>query len=156
MTMASKKRAPMSAASGYIDAFIDAAKGTLRPPDHVVLRTQDEPYWEIIVGGRARSDWTQAQLVVAAQLARAQADIAEWQDTLDREGPTTVDRFGQDKANPLVNIIEAATRRQLALMRSLGMAASSDEAKDQSKRDNAYKGAKKAREQVAGEGLLAT
>ena len=154
--MAGQKRAPITAAAGYIDAFIDAAKGPLRPPEHVTLRPQDEPYWEIIVGGRARSDWSQAQLVVAAQLARAQADIAEWQDTLDREGPTTVDRFGQDKANPLVNIIEAATRRQLALMRSLGLAATSDEGKIQGKRDAAYKGAKKAREQVAGEGLLAT
>jgi hypothetical protein len=154
--MATKKRQPASTAAAYIDAFIDAAKGPLRPPEHVTLRPQDEPYWDIIVGGRARADWTQAQLVVAAQLARAQADISEWQDKLDDEGPTTVDRFGQDKANPLVNIIEAATRRQLALMRSLGMAASSDEAQIQAKRDAAHKGAKQAREQVEGEGLLAT
>lgn len=154
--MSTKKRAPMSSATGYIEAFIDAAKGTLRPPEHVTLRPQDEPYWEIIVGGRARSDWTQAQLVVAAQLARAQADISEWQDKLDDEGPTTVDRFGQDKANPLVNIIEAATRRQLALMRSLGMAAQGGEGEKQGERDKAYKGAKKAREQIADEDLLAT
>lgn len=154
--MATKKRQRTDSVDGYIDAFIDAAKGPLRPPEHVELRTQDEPYWAIIVGGRARSDWTTPQLVVAAQLARTQADIFDWQARLDNEGPTTVDRFGQDKANPLVNIIEAATRRQLALMRSLGMAASSDEAKIQSKRDAAYKGAKKAREQIEDEDLLAT
>lgn len=119
------------------------------------MREADIPYWNVIVDARSRSDWTEVTLTVAAQLARTQADIADWQTKLDDEGPTTIDRFGQDKANPLVSIIEAATRRQLSLMRNLGFV--NIDARVQGARDDVHKGIREGRKQVEeeGDGLLA-
>ena len=149
-----KKIRTADTAHGIITAHLDAAKGRPVPPKHIELRDCDIPYWNVIMDNRARGDWTDVTLTVAAQLARTQADIDDWQKKLDQDGPTVVDRFGQDKANPIVGIIEAATRRQLSLMRNLGFAI---DIQEQGAKDKMAKEVHKTRKQVEEEDdLLAT
>ena len=50
--------------------MVDAAKPPIDPPAHVRLRDGDRPFWDGIVRARARDEWCESDLVVAAQLAR--------------------------------------------------------------------------------------
>lgn len=143
-------------AAGAAQAFLDAAKGLAEPPRHVTLRPKDRPYWDAIVANKPRDEWIEVQLVAAAQLARTQADIEEWSAQMDLEEPVVfVAPNGSPRANPLLQVIEQATRRQLALMRTLGLASTEDPA-DAKKRQGALKAARKVRAQLEGESLLAS
>lgn len=108
--------------SGAVQAVIDAAKGLPDPPPHVTLRPQDLPYWESLVSLKVRDDWPEVQLIMAAQWATTQADITEWQKQLNTEGPV-IDGLHGSRANPLVAIIDQATKRNLAIIRQLGLSA---------------------------------
>lgn len=55
-------------------ATLAAAARDLLPPRHLRLRRGDRPFWDAVVAERARSEWTDADLAVAANLARAMAD----------------------------------------------------------------------------------
>jgi hypothetical protein len=145
--MAKKIRA--NTTTNEVSMLADTKKPTPLPPKHVELRQQDIEFYKVIVDTRPLSDWTPATLTVAAQLARAQSDIAEWSLMLEKDSPIVQDRFGQDKANPIVGIIEAATRRQLALMRSLGLASDNT---DSQKRGAAWQKAKSMRDSIEGKG----
>jgi len=103
--------------------ILDVAKGLPDLPSHVKLRAQDRPYWNSIVMNRARDDWTDTELVACAQLARTQADIAEWTERMNHEPAVIMSGSAQltPKPNVYLRLIEEATRRELALFRMLGL-----------------------------------
>ena len=74
-------------AAAAIKAAEDAAKGPLPVPAHVSMRDGDMPFWLGVVASRARDEWSEADLVVAAQLARCQADIEAEQKAVDGSRP---------------------------------------------------------------------
>lgn len=142
-------------ATGAAQAFIDAAKGLAEPPNHIQLRPQDRPYWEAIVALKAKDEWTEVHLVAAAQLARTQADIEAWTEQFQSERPIIhTGPHDTPKPNPLLSMIETATRRQLALMRSLGLAAM-DDPRDAKKRQQTLKAARQVAARTQTESLLA-
>jgi hypothetical protein len=98
------KRTPAISPEGLVKAMADAAKGLPAIPAHVKLRKTDLPFWEGILRARARDEWTEADLVVAAQLARCQRDIE-----VESAGKRRVASLGQ------------LMRLEMALMRSLRM-----------------------------------
>lgn len=79
------------------------------------------PYYRDIVRARAREEWNEHQLTVAAQLARCMADQEEVGAELLVEGRVVRNDRGTRVANPLVGILEQLARRQMALGRSLQM-----------------------------------
>lgn len=79
--MTRKKRSDSAAAA--IDAMVNAARPLPSIPGHVRLRAEDLPFWEGVVRARARDEWTDADLVVAAQLARCQHDIERESEALE-------------------------------------------------------------------------
>lgn len=89
------------------------------PPDHVALRDGDRPFWEGIVRARTRDDWSENDLVVAAQLSRCQADIERESAVLDGEGTVLSNARGTQVCNPRVSVMEQLARREMALMRCL-------------------------------------
>jgi hypothetical protein len=119
---------PRKQRSNSITAAVDAALAVLEPPPecpkHLRLRERDIPFWDSILRARARSEWTPDQLVIAAQLARCQADIEENAELLDAEG-SVIEKAGRNStipfANPRVQILEQMARRQIYLMRAMGM-----------------------------------
>lgn len=116
-------RKPRSdSAQAAVEAMLNAAKDDLQPPMHVNLRTSDWPFWEGIIRSRARDEWSDNDLVVAAQLARAQADIEREQEKLDEEGSVVPNPRGTLVANPRVAVLQQLAGRQMAIMRSLRMA----------------------------------
>jgi hypothetical protein len=78
-------------------------------------------FWDAIVRARAYDDWQSSDLVVAAQLARCQADIEVEQTELAVEGTVIVNDRGTKVVNPRVSILEQFARREMALMRCLRM-----------------------------------
>ena len=125
-----RKKAPRRDSTAGRVAKIRAVAGAepIEPPPHVTLREPGEPegnvygdrvYWDEIVASRARENWTNPDLVKAAQLARCLADIERVQRAVDDEGDTIVNTRGTRIVNPLHSLLETLTRRSLGLSRAL-------------------------------------
>lgn len=151
------KRTPANTAESAVKAMVNAALGLPPKPVHVFLREGDQPFWEGICRARARDEWTEVDLVVAAQLARCQADIESESRAVEVETTVISNAKGTQVANPRLAVIEQLARREMALMRSLRMAGRVTGAvEDLVGRRSAEKAAAEVREEVEGDGLLAT
>ena len=151
------KRSDTRTATTAVKAMLDAAKSQVQPPLHVTLRDRDLPFWAGIVRARARDEWIDADLVVASQLAKCQADIELEQAKLDDESTVLQNERGTMCVNPRVSVLEQYARRQMALMRALGInhRVTADKRTEVSRR-KVERGAEKAREELEDEGLLAS
>ena len=114
--------------SGTVDsqirAMVNAAAPEIEPPPHVRLREKDRPFWSGIMASRARDEWSKNDLIVAAQLARCQADIETESEIVEIEGSVVENARGTQIMNPRHSVLEQMARRELALMRALAMTAS--------------------------------
>lgn len=91
-------------------------------PNGVILRSDEEMViWKQLTSTRARSDWRDFDLLLVAKMVRAEADIREYQQTLDKAGPLLTTERGTPVANPLISIIDSLQRQQLAIIRSMSM-----------------------------------
>jgi hypothetical protein len=97
----------------------DVVKGPPEPPAHVKLRPWDMPFWDAIIRQRARDDWTEVDLVVAAQLARTQADIETESALLETEGTIGTGGQKQDVVSPRLSVVGLLCKREMALLRTL-------------------------------------
>lgn len=143
-----KRQHRSDSAAAAIAAAKAAASPLPRPPAHVQISASAEPYYEDIVRARARDEWNEYQLTVAAQLANCMADQDEVRAELALEGWVVVNAKGTQVANPLVNIAEAMARRQMALSRSLQMTGRALGHPDDPKKKRALE--KQAREMAEG------
>lgn len=124
-TQKPKRQARSDSAAALLQAAqnvaAELAEGVLRPPAHVQISTEAEPYYRDIVRARAREEWNPHQLTIAAQLAQCMVDQEDVAAELVLEGRVIVNAKGTKVANPLVSIQEQLARRQMALGRSLQM-----------------------------------
>ena len=109
------KRNRSDSASAAVRAAQAAALGPIDPPEHVVLRVGDRPFWNAIVTSRARDTWTTIDLCTAGNLARTQADIEHLQCQLDTAGYV----LGDGKVNPLAILVDTLSRRSVTLSRAI-------------------------------------
>lgn len=86
----------------------------LAPPACVRLRDSDRPVWAAIVTARARDTWTDADLILAGQLARAYGDIAALEELIDSQGMILGDQI-----HPACTLLDKTSRRALAMARQL-------------------------------------
>nr|AER23961.1 terminase small subunit [Variovorax sp. HH01] len=150
------KRTRATSAESAVKAMVNAAKGDLQPPAHVKLREGDAPFWAAVVRARARDEWSEADLVVAAQLARCLHDIEVEQAALDAEGTVTTNERGTNVVNPRVSVLEQFARREMALMRTLRMGGRiAGDLRDESGKRKIERAARKVREELEDDGLLA-
>jgi hypothetical protein len=137
-----------------IEAMVNASLPLLQPPAHVRLRPQDRPFWEAIIASRARGEWSPTDLVVAAQLARCQADIETESERLDAEGSVLENARGTPVMNPRHSVLEQLARKELALMRSVSLIVQV-RIRDQTSTRRTEMQAREANAALAGEELLA-
>jgi hypothetical protein len=150
------KRNRSDSAASAVNAMVNAAKDDLQPPAHVKLRDGDEPFWLGVVRARARDEWTEADLVVAAQLARCLHDIETEQTALDGEGTVIDNDRGTKVVNPRVSVLEQFARREMALMRTLRMGGRvAGDARDESGKRKIERQSRKVREELEDDELLA-
>lgn len=108
------RRHRSDSAKAAVKAAQNAASAPIEPPACVTLRAGDLPFWDRIVSSKARDNWTDVDLVTAAQLARAQADIEALQQQVDAEGYVV-----DGKINPAAQMLETLSKRAVALTRVL-------------------------------------
>ena len=152
------KRNRSDSAASAVNAMVSAAKGPPKVPAHVKLREGDQPFWDGVLCARARDEWTETDLVVAAQLARCQHDIEREQMSLDDEGTVLRNDKGTQVMNPRVAVLEQLARREMALMRTLRMGGRiAGDARDESGKRKIERQARAVREELQDEdeGLLA-
>lgn len=109
-----ERRKRSDSATAAVQAVQNATLGPLEPPSYVTLRPADRPFWEAIVGARARHTWHDGDLVTAANLARTQADIEALQKQVEVDGYIV-----DGKINPAARIVETLTKRVASLSRIL-------------------------------------
>ena len=150
------KRPDTRTAASAVKAMLDAAKGAIMPPSHITLRERDWPFWAGVVRARARDEWSDAELVVASQLAKCQSDIEVEQTKLDGELTVIANERGTMCVNPRVAVLEQYARREMALMRTLRMGGRvAGDATKEAARRSVQRGAEKARAEIEGDELLA-
>lgn len=151
------KRTRATSAASAVKAMVDAAKGPPKVPEHVKLRDRDRPFWDGILRARARDEWTDADLVVAGQLARCQADIEAEQEALDADGTVVTNDRGTRVMNPRVSVLEQMSRREMALMRTLRMGGRvAGDSRDEVERRKIQRQAENVRAELVDDEFLAT
>lgn len=148
------RRQRIDSATGAV-ATMAAATRDLSPPKHLKIRRGDLPFWDAVIKERAKSEWTDADLAVAANLARAMADA-------ERIAGYSVDGGGNIKTATLITMIEVSdklARRIVTLRRALGMdnRSKNGEQRDVNKRRDHAMGIEGGHNPMAddGDGLLA-
>ena len=111
------------------------------PPAHVGLEDCDQPFWRSVVAEFAKSEWTDHQLEVAAQLAKAMADLEAERNALRIEGYVLRVDGGKDYANPRHGVVRDLTNGIMSLRRNLSLHARAmkGEARDVGKRNGQAK-----------------
>lgn len=135
------RRQRIDSAAGAV-AVMAAATRDLSPPKHLKLRRGDLPFWEAVIAERAKSEWTAADLAVAANLARAMADA-------EKIANFGVDRGGNVPVSKLIQTIDLSdklARRIVTLRRAIGLdnRSKNGEQRDVNKRRDAAKGIENA------------
>jgi len=114
-------RAYANTAAAAVRAAVNAGRPPLEPPAHCPLTEAAKVHWAGVINSRARDEWTECDLVIAAQLAQVQADIQQEDSKLRNEGRCIVTHSGSLVANPRASILERLASRQLSYMRALRM-----------------------------------
>lgn len=110
------RRQRIDSATGAV-ATMAAATRDLSPPKHLRLRRGDRPFWDAVIAERAKSEWTDADMAVAANLARAMADA-------EMIAGMSVGAGGYIDPVQVIRAIESSdklARRIVTLRRALGM-----------------------------------
>lgn len=162
MTMQNTPRKARSdSAAAAIRAAKNAALGAPMPPPHVQISADVLPDYLAIVRARARDEWSELDLIVAAQLAECIGRQREQDALILVEGDVVLNGKGTLVANPRVAMLANLAGRQMAYMRTLQMGGRvPGTAGDKRKKQNARqleRGARTAQDEAAreGDGLLA-
>jgi hypothetical protein len=112
----------------------------IAPPSHIRFEDGDWPFWHSVVAEFAKSEWTDHQLEVAAQLAKAMADLEEERTSLRKEG-YVLTVGDKQVANPRHGVARDLTNSCMSLRRNLSLhaRAQAGESRDVAKRRNAAK-----------------
>jgi hypothetical protein len=116
-----QRKARSDSAAAAIQAAKNAALGDLMPPEHVCISADVMPDYLAVVRARARDEWSELDLIVAAQLAECIGQQREQSAIILIEGEVLENARGTMVANPRVTILERLAGRQMAYMRTLQM-----------------------------------
>lgn len=126
-----------------VSAAIAAAKKVnqkIKPPKHVPLDKKDKPFFESVISEFAKSEWSDHQLELAANLARMMADLTREQIELRKEGTICYSEKGTPVINPRKTAVQMYASTILAMRRSLSLhARAQGEPRDTGKRRGVIK-----------------
>lgn len=109
-------------------------------------------YWSGIIASRARDEWSDIDLVVAAQLAVCQWEIERESHELRAEGSVLVNARGTQIMNPRHSVVAELARREMALMRTLRMGGkAAGDPRDESGRRKLERESREIRAQIESE-----
>lgn len=122
-----------------------------KPPVHCRLTDKHMPFWASLMNARSGVKWTQADLEIAALVARCKCKIEELEIQLEVEGDIITNQRGTQIANPLHQILETHCRRMASLSRMLHVhaEATGGKAKKEKARNTAGQELSEALEELA-------
>lgn len=152
--MPNRKRS--DSAQAAVDAIVAVAMPELQPPSFVRLSEDALKFWPGIIHARAREEWRDVDLVVAAQLATCQALIEAESRVLEEEGMIVRNDRGTQIENPRNKVVQTLATREMALMRTLLMGGKDGgDARNMKGARAMESSARKAAKQLENEDLLA-
>jgi hypothetical protein len=133
MTRRLRNDGPTGRVQGFTEAMMKIA-----PPQGAYLRPEDRPFWDAIVAARSPVEWSTVDLMLAANLARTQADIERLAADLAGQADVV-----DGKPHPVHTLIDVLTRREVAVAKVLQLHARArlGEARDVAKRREGYRAA---------------
>ena len=114
------RKQPANSITASVKAMSNAAN-PIQIPDFLQLDEDAAAIWPIIVRGRARDEWSDADLTVAGDICRCIADMKAQADALKVEGYILANDRGTPIQNPRNQVIEVLTRRKVCLMKLMQM-----------------------------------
>ena len=115
----SQERTPRSdSATGAVAAMQEAAV-VVSAPASVRLKPEHLPFFDTIVRARAPGEWSEVDLLHAANLSRTLSDIERLSDEVATEGDTVTNARGTMIANAKHGLLEILSRRAFALTKLL-------------------------------------
>lgn len=153
--MSVKKRADHNSTLGEQESFSNAM-AKIEPPAHVLLRDCDWPFWYAITAVRASNSWNDTDLAKAANLARCQSDIERLAQEIEAEGDIIKNDRGTPIVNPKHTLLEALSRREVAISRVLHVHAEATigRSRDSGNRSVAQQEKRSAVDGLIGSGLI--
>lgn len=117
-----RKKALSTGSHAHVLKLVAELSTTVALPDGVILRNDAEmTIWRQFTGARAMDGWRDFDLLIVAKAVRLEADIRAYQATLDAQGAIVQNDRGTQIVNPLLSVVDALQRQQLALIRSLSL-----------------------------------
>lgn len=137
--MAKRKRSDSTAAAA--EAMQKTAT-IIDPPEYVDVSDDARPFWDAIISTRAV--WSPHDYVVAAQLARINADIEKYNAILAKSGRIVKKENGGFQVSPVHKVLKDLVEEQQRLCRTLQIhaRATQGESRDQIKRNALYSNAR--------------
>ena len=122
-------------------ATLAASARKVAPPKYIKLPKSVVPFWDAVIDERAASEWSEADLIVAASLARAMAEMEAFSF------------LGGGNAKELA-LVDKIARRIVTLRRALGIdsRAKHGEQRDVNKRRAIAKGIEEGHNPMADDG----
>lgn len=116
-----QRKTRSDSADAQMKAAKNAALGDPTPPGHVQISADALDDYRAIVRARARDEWTEYDLIVAAQMAECIAKQRDYDARVALDGEVIKNDRGTLVANPMVGMLERLAGRQLAYTRILQM-----------------------------------
>ena len=152
------RRQRVDTAAGAVTVMAAAARD-LSPPAHIALRPGDMPFWDAVISERAKSEWTESDLAVAASLARAMADAEMISGMSVGQRGAVKGKVKPKFVIASIGAVDKLARRIVTLRRALGLdnRAKNGEQRDVNRRREHARGIEGGHNPIAddGDGLLA-
>jgi hypothetical protein len=120
-------------------------------PEGVQLKNEDEVIiWRQFTRARARDSWRDFDLVLLAKVVRLEWDIRKYQLMLDEVGPLIENKRETLIENPMLRVIDTLQRQQLAIIRSMSLNQTGQDARTM---NDSAKAENQARETLKNKGV---
>lgn len=114
------RRPRIDSAAAAVSTMALAARD-LSPPAHVFLRPGDMPFWDSVISEKPKSEWTESDLLVAANLARAMADAEMVSNMSVGQRGNVKGKVKQAFVIKSIGAVDKLARRIVTLRRALGL-----------------------------------
>lgn len=126
--MSNNRKMRNDSVSGQKSRLSDMSR-VIPVPEGVELRSDEERVlWRQFTSARALDSWRDFDLVVLSKMVRLESDIRRYQVLLDKTGPLIQNKRGTMVVNPMMTAVDQLERRLLAMIRSLSLGVSSQDA----------------------------
>lgn len=114
------RRQPINTVTAAVQVMQKAAKELL-PPKHIHMTKLDKPFWKSVIAEKARSEWSDHELELAALLAKTLRKLEQEDVLLDDEGSVVTTFGGHLAQNPRVRIVADMHSRAMKYRQTLGI-----------------------------------